>query len=180
MPVLNTIEDRSEAYALTVLAGILDGGRSSRLSKNLVRGQEIAAGAGAGYNLYSAQDSLFLFDGTPRSGVSVDQLQAAIEAQIEELKNELVTAAELQRVKAQVVANETYQLDSVQRQAYVLGSLETVGLGWQSMQQYSSEINKVDAEAVRAVARKYLIEDSQTIAVLIPVSEQPELAENER
>ena len=180
VPVLNTIEDRSEAYALTVLAGILDGGRSSRLSKNLVRGQEIAAGAGAGYNLYSAQDSLFLFDGTPRSGVSVDQLQAAIEAQIEELKNELVTAAELQRVKAQVVANETYQLDSVQRQAYVLGSLETVGLGWQSMQQYSSEINKVDAEAVRAVARKYLIEDSQTIAVLIPVSEQPELAENER
>jgi len=162
------------------LAGILDGGRSSRLSKHLVRGQEIAASAGAGYSLYAAQDSLFLFDGTPRSGTSIDQLQAAIEAQIDQLKDELVSAAELQRVKAQVVANETYQLDSVQRQAYVLGSLETVGLGWQSMQHYSREINKVDANAVLAVARKYLIEDKQTIAVLTPVSEQSELAKNER
>jgi|TARA_B110000977_G_scaffold41643_1_gene56180 zinc protease len=179
VPVLNTIEESSEAYALAVLAGILDGGRSARLSKHLVRGEEIAASAGAGYSLYAAQDSLFLFDGTPRSGTSVEQLQAAIEAQIDTLKNEPVSAAELQRVKAQVVASETYQLDSVQRQAYVLGSLETVGLGWQEMQNYSDEINKIDAQAVMAVARKYLIEDRQTIAILTPVSGQSEMAKNE-
>lgn len=48
------------------------------------------------------------------------------------------------------------------------------------MQHYSREINKVDADAVRAVARKYLISDKQTIAVLTPVGEQSELAKNER
>lgn len=168
-PVLNTIENKTEAYALNVLAGILDGGRSSRLSKNLVREQEIAASAGAGYDLYSAQSNMFLFEGTPAAGHSVAELEQAISDEINHLQKELVDADELQRVKAQVVASEVYQQDSVQRQAYLIGSLESVGLGWQTMNRYAENIDKITAEDVRAVAQKYLIEDYKTVAVLTPV-----------
>lgn len=168
-PVLNTADNVSEVYALNILAGILDGGRSSRLSKNLVREQEIAASAGAGYDLYSARSNMFLFDGTPNADNTIDELELAIQGEIEKLKTELVSEQELNRVKAQVVASEVYQQDSVQRQAYLIGSLETVGLGWQTMNEYAENIHNITAEQVRDVAKKYLIDEHKTVAVLTPL-----------
>jgi len=169
VPSLLTIEDKKEAYALAVLSGILDGGRSSRLSKHLVREQEVAASAGAGYSLYTARNNMFLFDGTPNANKTLDDLEQAFEEEIEKLKNELVTEQELKRVKAQVVASEIYQQDSVQRQAYVIGSLETVGLGWQTMNDYAENIKAVTAEEVQAVAKKYFINERKTLAYLTPL-----------
>jgi len=171
VPVLKNIENTREAYALSVLSGILDGGRSSRLSKNLVREQEIAASAGAGYDLYSAQDNTFLFDGTPNEGHTIEELEAAIINEIEKVKTDLVSPEELARVKAQVVASEIYQQDSVQRQAYLIGSLETVGLGWQIINGYAENINQVTAEDIREVAKKYFVDERKTAAVLTPVKQ---------
>ena len=111
VPSLKTAKDSREAYALNILAGILDGGRSSRLSKNLVREQEVAASAGAGYDLYSARSDMFLFDGTPNAENTLEQLEQAIYQEIEKLQKELVSERELKRVKAQVVAGEVYQQD---------------------------------------------------------------------
>ncbi len=171
VPVLTTAQEKREAYALNVLAGILDGGRSSRLSKHLVREKEIAAHVGAGYDIYSARQSMFLFDGTPNADHDLAALEKAIESEINKLQTGLVTDRELKRVKAQVVASEIYQQDSVQRQAYLIGSLETVGLGWQTMNSYAENINKVTAQDVRDVARKYLIDEYKTVAVLTPLTE---------
>jgi len=172
VPSLKTVEDSREAYALNILSGILDGGRSSRLSKNLVREQEVAASAGAGYDLYSAKSSMFLFDGTPNAENSLEELEMAIYDEIRKLKDELVTERELKRVKAQVVASEVYQQDSVQRQAYVIGSLETVGLGWQTMNSYAEKIQKITAEDVRSAAKKYLIDEHKTVAILTPLEHE--------
>ena len=169
VPTLKTIDSYEEAYALHVLAGILDGGRSSRLSKHLVREQEIAASAGAGYNLYSARNNMFLFDGTPNENKSLEELELAIKTEIQKLKEELVSEQELKRVKAQVVASEIYQQDSVQRQAYIIGSLETVGLGWQTMNNYAEKVKAVTAEQVQAVAQKYFSDDNKTVAYLTPI-----------
>lgn len=168
-PALKTVEESREAYALSMLAGILDGGSSSRLSKNLVREQEVAASAGAGYDLYSARSNMFLFDGTPNAENNLEELEQAIYQEIQKLQNELVSERELKRVKAQVLASEVYQQDSVQRQAYVIGSLETVGLGWQTMNEYAENIQKVTAEDVRHVAKKYLVNDYKTVATLTPL-----------
>ena len=169
VPVLKTSDNSNDVYALNILAGILDGGRSSRLSKHLVREQEIAASAGAGYDLYSARNNMFLFDGTPNADIKIDELELAIHGEIEKLQTELVSEQELSRVKAQVVASEVYQQDSVQRQAYLIGSLETVGLGWQTMNEYADNIQKITAEQVRAVAKKYLIDEYKTVAILTPI-----------
>ena len=172
VPTLKTIEDSQEAYALHVLAGILDGGRSSRLSKNLVREQEVAASAGAGYSLYSARNGMFLFDGTPNASTTLAELEQAIKLEIDKLKNELVSERELSRVKAQVVASEIYQQDSVQRQAYIIGSLETVGLGWETMNNYSEKVKAVTAQQIQDVAKKYLIDEHITVAYLTPIEVQ--------
>ncbi|MGD8743526.1 MAG: pitrilysin family protein, partial [Granulosicoccaceae bacterium] len=117
VPVLRTAEQEWEAYALEVLAGVLDGGNSARLSREVVRGSQIAVSAGAGYGLYSRIDDQFLLDGSPAQGKTIEQVEAALRAQIQRLHDEPVSQAELERIKAQVVAGKVYELDSVFYQA---------------------------------------------------------------
>ena len=50
-----------------------------------------------------------------------------------------------------------------------LGTLETVGLGWQHADEYSDKIKQVTAEQIQQVAKKYLLEDQLTVAVLEPL-----------
>ena len=174
VPVLNSIENENEAYALEVLAGILDGGASARLASRLVRGKQIAVSAGAGYDLVARLPELFMLDATPVEGKTVFDMEYALKQEIYDLKTDLVSADELQRVKAQVLASAVYQRDSNFYQAMQLGMLETVGIGWNEADEYVEKINQITAEQVRDAARKYLLEDQLSIAYLDPqpISEQ--------
>ncbi len=158
----------SDIYALEVLSSVLDGGDSSRFTRNLVRGQEIASSAGAGYSILSRLDTLFMLSGTPAQGKSIEDVETALRAEIEKVKNEPLEASELARVKAQTIASDVYEKDTVYYQAMVIGMLETIGLDWKVRDDYLEKINQVTAEQVQAVAQKYLIDDHLTVAVLKP------------
>ncbi len=168
VPVVTTAEITWEPYALEMLAGILDGGASARFSRDLVRGQEVAANLGAGYGLFSRLDDLFLVAGTPTKAHSIADLQQAVMTQLETLKTEAVTQQELERIKTQVVANAVYERDSVFYQAMQIGMLETVGLDWRLSDDYVKNIQAVTAEQVQAVAKKYFIDKTLTVAELVP------------
>ena len=170
VPVVKTADVSWEPYALEMLAGILDGGASARFSRELVRGKEIATSIGAGYGLFSRLDDLFIVAGTPTKVHTVSELQQAVKQQIEMLKTELVKEQELTRIKTQVVANKTYERDSVFYQAMQIGMLETIGLDWRLSEEYVKNIDAVTAQQVQAVARKYFIDRTLTVAELLPQS----------
>ena len=170
VPVVNTATEEWEPYALEMLAGILSGSGSARFPRELVREKQIAAGVTAGYDLFARQEDLFVIDATPAEGHSIEELRSAIEEQIARIKAEVVSEEELARIKAQVVAHKVYEQDSVFYQAMQMGLLETVGLGWQKLDEYPDRIRAVTAEQVQAVARKYLVNDSLTVAILEPQS----------
>jgi zinc protease len=167
-PSLKTVSQDWEAYALEVAAYILDGGNSSRFARELVRGQQIAAGVSASYDLYSRLQTLFVIGGTPAKGKTIPQLELALRAQIQRLKEQPVDKAELHRIKAQVVASNVYERDSIFYQAMQMGELEAVGLGWQRTDEYVDRVKAVTAEQIQAVAKKYLHDDVLTIAELDP------------
>ncbi|MGF1547064.1 MAG: M16 family metallopeptidase [Thiotrichales bacterium] len=171
VPVLNTVAPDLawEPFALKVLAGVLGDGSSSRLTRELVRGAEIASSADASYRVSGKYSGQFLLDATPAAGQEIAALEQSLYAQIERVRTDRVPDAELNRIKAQVIASETYQLDSVQGQANQIGALESVGLGWRLLDEYAARIKAITAEQVREVARKYLIEDNRTVAELVPV-----------
>lgn len=175
VPSLNTTEENWEPYALTVLAYLLDGGDSARLSKNLVRGQEIATSAGAGYDATTRLEELFLFSGTPTQEHSVDKLEQAIRAEIQKLQDYPVDKTELERIKAQLVAAEIYEQDSMFYQGMKIGMLATTGQDYRLWDHYVENIGKITPEQVQAVAKKYLVDDGLTIARLDPqpLSDQP-------
>ena len=168
-PVLRTAEKDWEPYALEVLANILDGGDSARLTRELIRGSQIATSAGAGYDLYDRQAGLFLLDGTPAGEHSIAEVQQALLAQVLRLQETRVAADELARVKSQVVASNIYEQDSSFYQAMKIGQLEAVGLDWKLADDYVDRINAVTAEQVQAVAKQYLVEEQLTIAELDPL-----------
>ena len=168
VPVLNSVKNESDAYALEVLAGILDGGNSARLASNLVRGKQIAVSAGAGYSMNSRLPDLFMLDATPAEGKTVFDMEYALKEEVSRLKRELVSDKELQRVKAQVLAGAVYEQDSNFYQAMQLGLYETVGLGWKKVDEYVDKVNEITAEQIREAARQYLLDDKLTIAYLDP------------
>lgn len=169
VPVLKTVQNEWEAYALEVLAGVLDGGSSARLESGLVRGKQIAVSVGASYSLTSRLPELFTLEATPAEGKNVWNLENALKDEITKLQINLVDNDELQRIKAQVLAKAVYERDSNFYQAMQLGMLETVGLGWKVVDEYVEKVNQVSAEQVRDVARKYLVEDKLSVAYLEPL-----------
>ena len=169
VPVLKTATNGWEPYALEVLAGILSSGGSARFAKELVRKQQVAASADVGYDMLARQDALFLFDGIPSAKKSIAELEAALLKQIERVKTKLVSEKELQRIKAQVVASDVYEKDSIFYQAMVLGQLETVGLPWSTANEYVGKIRAVTAEQIQQVAKKYFVDSQKTVAILEPL-----------
>jgi zinc protease len=179
VPVLNSVGKENDVYALEVLSGILSGGSSARLPSNLVRGQQVASSVSAGYDLNARLETLFLFDGMPTKKHTVDDLEKAIKSEIESLKKTLITAKELERIKAQVIASSVYEKDSSFYQGMQLGMLETVGVGWQKEASYVDKVKAVTAVQIRAVAQKYLIDDHLTVVHMQPQTTVTNAKENQ-
>jgi len=167
-PVVRDVTGDWEPYALDILAGVLDGHPAARLNQSLVRESRLANEVGTGYNEISRGPGLFMIEGTPSEGKSVAELEQGIRNEIAKLQRDGVSEDELQRVKAQVMATQVYQRDSMFYQGMLIGQLESAGLSWRDEKTLLQKLNDVTAEQVKEVARKYLQDDGLTVAVLDP------------
>ncbi len=170
VPSLGTA-DGDDAWALAVLAAVLDGGMSARLEKDLVRKRKVAASAGASYNVMDRGDTLLTMSLTPAPGKTLDDLRKAVRETIDALRNKPPTDDELARVKAGVVAGMVYQQDSLSGQASLIGALASLGYDWRLKDQWADNIRKVTANDVQRVARTYLVDDRLTIARIVPAEQ---------
>lgn len=160
--------NKNDAYALEVLAGILDAGDSSRFSKHLVRGSQVASSIAAYYNLYARYQTQFILYAIPSEQSNATDLKKAMFNELNRLKQEKISEQELKRVKTQIIAEKTFERDSIFGQAMEIGMLETLGLGWQTSDQYIEQIKKITPEDLQKAARKYFVETNLTEAQLIP------------
>ncbi len=168
VPSLATAKDQQEVYALEMLAGVLDGGNSARLSKNLVRDQRVANYAGAGYNLYDPRQTLFLMSASPLGENSLSDLEVALADQIKAIQEDGVSEAEIAKVRANVVSSTIFQQDSLFRKAMLIGQMETQGYDYHILEDYVSAMEAVTPEQVQRVAKKYFSPQKRTIAWLLP------------
>lgn len=169
VPPLNDADKDVEPYALEILAGVLNGNASARLNQNLVRQSQIAVDVDAGYDMIQrGRETTFVLDGTPSEGKTAAELEAAILQEVEKIKTSGITEEELLRVKAQVIAADVYQRDSMFYQAMQIGQLETTGFSWKVLESYPAKLQAVTAEQVQEVAKKYFVKDNMTVATLDP------------
>ena len=123
---LSHAEQEWEPYALELLASVLDGGASARLSRELVRGSQVAASAGASYSAFSRLPGMLLLNGIPAKGKGVDELEGALRAQVERLREEPVSAEELERIRMPVCSAKVTPRVACRRASSLLPSARLV------------------------------------------------------
>ncbi|WP_367606336.1 M16 family metallopeptidase [Legionella sp. W05-934-2] len=172
VPSLNTTTHVNDVYALELIEGILDAGNSARLAKNMQRKLQVAADIDVSYNPFARYDTQFIFFAIPAQGQTVDKLDKAIWSEIDDLKNNPVSDVELKRIKTLLLASKVFEKDSIFGQAMEIGWLETVGLGWQTSDQWQEQIEKVTPAQIQQVAQRYFNSNRLTRAELIPTQDQ--------
>jgi zinc protease len=105
-------------------------------------------------------------------------VETALREQLSKLIREGVSPEELQRVKAQVTANEVYKRDSVFYQAMQIGQMESIGLTHKAIPIMLRKIQEVTAQQVQDAAKEIFNDDHLIIAVLDPqpISDKPKHA----
>ena len=157
-----------ELYALDLFIEIMDGGYSSRLTKNLVDNQKVALDIFLSNDTYNQYPNLIIIGGTPRGKISPEELKLKI---LEQLSNESinsVTERELANAKARIKANNIYKFDSVFYQAMQVGMLETKDIGWENLDNYNSIIESISLDEVKESASKYFLNNKVFTAILRP------------
>ena len=175
VPSLASSKNATEVHALRLISALLDGGSSSRIPTQLVREQELVAGASAWYNAFSRGDSLFVLSATPnvQKGKNVAQTEAGLWQQLKQLQDTPPSTAELARVRAQVVAAEVYAQDSITSQANSIGQLESVGLSWQIQDTDLAALEAVTPADIQAAAKNFFSKTRLTTAYVYPEETRP-------
>jgi len=168
VPRLSKPNEDWEPYALDMLESVLSGNPAARLSRQLVKTDRLAVSAGAGYEGVGRGPGFFYLSGTPAQGRTAVEMEQGLRREVQRVVDEGVTQEELERVKAQAIAAQVYQRDSMFFQARQIGWLETVGLSYRDENLFLEKLQQVTPEQVREVARKYLVDDGLTVAYLDP------------
>ena len=163
--------NEKQAYALSLAQDVLDGGLSARLESRLVREQGLLTTVGTSYDLLDRGDGLFLIQATPREGVSLAQAQQAILSEIEKLKTDPIAADEIERAKTNTVTGLVYAQDSMEGQARMIGSLQSIGLDDRLMAKLPTKLDSVTIADIQAASKKYLVKDNLTVMHIIPPKE---------
>ena len=168
VPSVNSAKQDWEPYALELAAGILDAGNSARFAKDLIRGSHIASQTEVYYNLYTRYQSQFILFGTPTQNQTNEALKRMFLSEIKRLQNEPVPESELERVKNQIIAQKTFEKDSIFGQAMEIGLLETLGLKTETAETFTDKIKNITAQQIQEVSKRYFNNSALTEARLYP------------
>jgi zinc protease len=146
----------SDAEALEILSQILGGGQTSRLYRVLVVEKGLAANTGAWYQGTSLDATRFGVYASPRPGVTLEALEAALDEVVEQLAKNGVDAEEVERVKTRIVASTIFSQDNQATLARIYGAALTTGLTAASVKEWPAKIRAVTPEQVQAAARTWL------------------------
>jgi len=158
----------THAYALQVLAEILGGGADSRLYHALVLDGGIALSASADYAPTAIDLGSFGIYATPKRGVAVAALEAAVDAQLHRLLDQGVTADEVRRAEQRMQAAAIYAHDSLSGPANIVGAALAIGQTLDDVAAWPDRVGAVTSADIEAAARAVLIERNSATGILLP------------
>jgi zinc protease len=145
-----------EAEAIAVLVHALGSGSTSRIYRELIAEKGVAADAGAWYQDAALDLSRLGIYGTPRPGVSLHQLEDAIDGVIAQVIDKGLTPEEIERAKNRMIAAYVYAQDNQASLARLYGSALTTGSTVEEVLSRPERLRAVTVEAVNAAARHWL------------------------
>jgi len=152
-------------YAVTVMNEIFGGGFSSRLFNNLrtARGLAYAVGGGVGYGWN--HPGLTNLEMQTKSSTTVEGI-VGIDGQIDELLKAPPSAEELKRAKDDILNSFIFQFDTPEKVLHEKMAYEFYRYPLDFLERYRSQVEKVTADDVARVARKYVHKDRLAVLVV--------------
>jgi predicted Zn-dependent peptidase len=157
-------EGHPDSFALSVLASLLNG-RTGRLYKSLVLGQEVANSASAGQQSLK-YEGYFELNGVAKPGRKPEEVEQALYREIERLQKEAVPEQELQKIKNQFAASTFRQLQS--NFGLMVQLLVRDGnRGWETINTDPARYQNVTAADIRRVANLYFKPENRTVGIYL-------------
>jgi predicted Zn-dependent peptidase len=154
-------------YALDMLSSLLSEGESSRLHRKLVDEKQLALQVIL-IPLPLEDPGLALTFALPNMGVDPQQLEQAMNNEIERVKSELITDREMEKLKNQFESTIVGQNSSIAQRAQNLSSKYTY---FKNTELVNTEIDKymaVTKEDIKQVANKYFNKKNRVVLYYLP------------
>jgi len=159
----------NDAYAMEMLQKYLSGGQSSVIYKSIVDSQQIAAYAAA-IPFALEDNSLFILYGITNVGKKADELDKAIDTEIEKAKTGEISDHDFQKIKNQI-ENDFYSQNSTMQG--IAGNLAECYTYFKKTDLINTEIEKyqkISKEDLKKVAKQYLKPENRLVLYYLPES----------
>lgn len=160
-------QTHADSYALEMLNDVLSGGSSSRINKTIVEKKQMANFAFS-FNFGLEDAGMGIFAAIASNGVSLDDLQKEFDLQIDQIKNELISQEEFEKVR------NKFENDLISSNATISGISENLADNYVYFKNTNrvntqlSEYMKVTREDIQRVAQKYFTQDARIILHYVP------------
>lgn len=160
-----------DSYALDMLSTLLSGGQSSRMYKALVDEQKKAFQV-ASFPFSLEDPGLYITFGLVNMGVDIDDLEKAMDSEIQKVQTELISEKEFQKIRNQM------ESQFVQQNSTAVGIAEQLAnyhVYFKDANLINTELDhymKVTREDLQRVAKKYLIKENRVVLHYLPKSAQ--------
>ena len=156
-----------EYYSFNVLSNILSGGESSRMNKTLVDSKQVAAAAQS-VPFFNEDEGVLITLAIANMGVKADDLEKNMDSVVNDLKVNLVSEREFQKVKNQITTELVASNGTMAGIAESLANYEVYFGDANLINTELAKYNKVTRESVLAVAKKYLNKDNRVVLYYVP------------
>lgn len=167
-----------DAYALEMLSTLLSDGQSSRMYKSLVDEQKKAYAVQA-FPFTMEDPGLYIIFGLANVGIDIDDLENSMDAEIQKVKDGLISEHEFQKIKNQVESQFVQQNSSMVGIAEQLANYHVYYGNTNLINTEIERYMKVTREDIQRVAKKYLTNDNRVVLHYLPKSAQNKPEETE-
>ena len=143
-----------EYHTIDIMSDILSRGNSSRLYKTLIKDKKLFSEINA-YVMGDFDKGLFVISGKLSDGVTVEQAEQGIEAELQKLRTELVAADELQKCKNKTESTIIFSEADVLNKATNLAISELLGNA-NLINEETEKYQQVTAQGIKDIANKIL------------------------
>ena len=153
--------EHPDYYAFDILSDILSNGRSSRLNRRLVQEQKLFSGIDA-YISGTRDAGLLHISGKPSAGVSLEQAEAAVRKELQELQQVAMEEQELEKVKNKFESTQIFGNINYLNVATNLAWFELTGQA-EDIDREVERYRAVTAERLKTVAQETFREENSVV-----------------
>lgn len=161
-------DEGRQAHALDVAIEILGGSETSRLYRVLVEERRLAVSAGASSSTSGLGGGSVSIAATPAEGVTLEQLEAAVDEVIAAFLRDGPTDTELARARSSLAAAAVYARDSQESLANIYGASIVQGESIDDVVTWGDDIEAVTRDEALAMARETLDINASVTGWLMP------------